>query len=204
MSTQTAKKRVPKLRFPEFDGEWEEKRLGELTTKVGSGITPKGGSDVYVKNAIPLIRSQNVLDNKLELDGICIDLNTHEKMKNSWVYPNDILLNITGASLGRSCVVPSTIDIANVNQHVCIIRPKKVLESKFLQSVLSSTKGQIQLTKLQSGSGREGLNYQNIREFRIKITSFKEQQKIAAFLSAVDKKIEMLSKKKELLEQYKK
>jgi len=178
--------------------------LCDVATKIGSGVTPKGGSEVYIENQVPFIRSQNVLNDKLVLDGVCIDEKTHNKMKNSWVKPNDILLNITGGSLGRSCLIPTTIIKANVNQHVCIIRLKKEYAPKYFQSLIASHKGQTQLIRSQTGSGREGLNFQSLKMFKLYAPKFDEQQKIAAFLSAVDKKIELLTKKKELLEQYKK
>lgn len=198
-------KNVPKLRFPEFSGEWDEYKLGKITQKVGSGSTPKGGREVYQNTGIPFIRSQNVNHNKL----ICNDLTyipetTHEKMKGSKVLPSDILLNITGASIGRSCVVPSTFLEGNVNQHVCIIRTIKGFQPKFIQSILSSYNGQKLIMQSQAGGGREGLNFENVRGFKLQLPKELEQQKIAEFLSAVDERVDGLRRKKELLEQYKK
>jgi type I restriction enzyme, S subunit len=101
---------VPKLRFKEFSGEWEEKKLGSITTKIGSGSTPSGGEKVYTNNGILFIRSQNVNNNILDLsDKTYIPENIHKKMKGSTVFSNDVLLNITGASIGRSCVVPDSV-----------------------------------------------------------------------------------------------
>ena len=198
-------KNVPKLRFPEFSGEWDEYKLGKITQKVGSGSTPKGGREVYQNTGIPFIRSQNVNHNKL----ICNDLTyipetTHEKMKGSKVLPSDILLNITGASIGRSCVVPSTFLEGNVNQHVCIIRTIKGFQPKFIQSILSSYNGQKLIMQSQAGGGREGLNFENVRGFKLQLPKELEQQKIAEFLSAVDERVDGLRRKKELLEHYKK
>src|SRR5690606_16543894 len=116
----------------------------------------------------------------------------------------DVLLNITGASIGRSCLVPKNFKVGNVNQHVCIIRLKREYDPKFIQVFLSSEKGQRLIDQGQTGSGREGLNFQSIRLFKSKFPSLPEQQKIASFLSAVDKKIQQLTRKKELLETYKK
>lgn len=198
-------KLVPALRFEEFKGEWEVKKLGKITSKIGSGSTPSGGEQVYTTHGILFIRSQNVKDDQLSLDKVSfISSEINEKMKGSIVQPNDVLLNITGASIGRSCVVPSSFNIGNVNQHVCIIRVTDEYTPRFLQPFLSSHKGQKLIYQNQTGSGREGLNFVSIRSFKIVIPSLPEQQKIATFLSAVDQKIEQLRQKVKLLEQYKK
>ena len=194
---------IPQLRFPEFEGEWEEKKLGNISSKIGSGKTPKGGEEVYTSYGIPFIRSQNVIDNNLILDKTHIPENIHIEMKSSKVLSNDILLNITGGSIGRSCVVPNNFEEGNVNQHVCIIRLKND-SPKFLQSIISSHQGQKLIFQGQTGSGREGLNFESIKGFNINFPTLPEQQRIAGFLTAVDEKLTALKKKKELLEQYKK
>ena len=104
-------------------------------------------------------------------------------MKNRVVKPNDILLNITGASLGRSCVVPKYFTTGNVNQHVCIIRVCKNSDPYFIQPIFASERGQKIFGNLQTGSGREGLNFESIRHIPIFLPSLIEQQKIAAFLN---------------------
>ncbi|MGQ1911694.1 restriction endonuclease subunit S [Marinifilum sp. RC60d5] len=202
--TKQSQHLVPKLRFKEFDDLWNVELLGNIVSKVGSGSTPSGGVQVYQTSGIPFIRSQNVYDNKLVLDETHISEKIHEKMKGSSVQSNDILLNITGGSIGRSCVVPNEFDEGNVNQHVCIIRLKSNYTPKFLQPFLASHKGQKLIFQGQTGSGREGINFQSIRLFKLNLPSLPEQQKIASFLSAVDEKIQQLSKKKKLLEVYKK
>ncbi|MCX6051993.1 MAG: restriction endonuclease subunit S [Campylobacterales bacterium] len=199
------KMNVPKLRFREFSGEWEEKKLGEISSKINSGKTPLGGESVYTEEGILFIRSQNVFDNKLSLENSTfIPEQINNTMKNSIVLPKDILLNITGASLGRSCVVPKDFIVGNVNQHVCIVRINKENEPYFIQPIFSSETGQNVFTSLQTGSGREGLNFQSIKTIKLNLPSKLEQQKIASFLTSVDTKIEQLTKKKILLDQYKK
>ena len=102
---------------------WEFYRLGNLIKKLGSGSTPRGGQNAYVSEGIPFLRSQNVWNEGLNNDDIAyITSETHQRMSNTVVYPGDILLNITGASLGRSIVFPDTYLEANVSQHVTIIR----------------------------------------------------------------------------------
>jgi type I restriction enzyme S subunit len=198
-------KNIPALRFKGFDGEWKLKKLDAVSEKVNSGKTPLGGQSVYVPSGVLFIRSQNVLDSQLSFDNSTyITEEVNSSMKNSIVKPNDILLNITGASLGRSSVVPKEFTTGNVNQHVCIVRLNKENDPYFLQPIFASEKGQNLFTSLQTGSGREGLNFQSIKNLSLSFPSLPEQQKIASFLSAIDEKIRQLTRRKELLEQYKK
>lgn len=167
---------------------WKSATIGKLTTKVGSGVTPKGGSDSYKHNGIPLIRSQNVLWGKLDLSDVAfIDNKQHQKMKGSVVKKSDVLLNITGASIGR--VALSNVDEANVNQHVCIIRAKDILYPGYLKDFLLSFSGQKQIEQCQAGGNRQGLNFEQIKAFKIPVPPIAEQQKIAKILSTWDKAI---------------
>ena len=198
-------KNIPLLRFPEFTGEWKIKKLEQITEKINSGKTPLGGESVYTSDGILFIRSQNVNDNRLTLENSTfISEEINATMKNSVVKPKDILLNITGASLGRSCVVPASFTIGNVNQHVCIIRINSNNEPYFIQPILASDKGQNVFNNLQTGSGREGLNFQSIKGISLYFPTLQEQTKIATFLTAIDNRLNQLKKKKSLLEQYKK
>lgn len=181
----------------EIPVEWDITTVGSLADFIGSGITPKGGSNVYQSEGIVFIRSQNVHFMGLQLEDVAFISNEiDEKMKRTRVFENDVLLNITGASIGRCTVVPSGFSKANVNQHVCIIRTKKELYPYFLNAYLSSPFGQQQIFKQQLGQTREGLNFQQIREFKIVIPSLVEQQKIAEILSAVDEQFERYEKEK--------
>ncbi|WP_339181937.1 restriction endonuclease subunit S [Paenibacillus sp. FSL R5-0701] len=183
------KENVPKLRFPEFSGAWEERRLGDVTTKIGSGKTPKGGNSSYVSTGVPLIRSQNIYDNCIHSDNVVyISSETDEDMKNSRVKKNDVLLNITGASIGRSAVYKHS-DPANVNQHVCIIRPDDGVEADFIQLNLSSSKGQKEIELNQAGGGREGLNFQQISKISFFYPPKNEQRVISRFFKQFDQLI---------------
>jgi type I restriction enzyme S subunit len=196
---------APALRFKSFGAPWINKKLGDIASKIGSGSTPRGGSAVYKTFGIPFIRSQNVNSGKLLFDDVIfISEEIHSSMSGTVVKANDILLNITGASIGRTCIVPINFKEGNVNQHVCIIRPRGEYCPKFIQSFLSSSLGQNLIQSTQVGGGREGLNFQAIRGFNIGFPGLDEQKKIAAFLSAIDEKINQLAQKHELLEQYKK
>ena len=119
---------VPHLRFPEFSGEWKMCTIGELTTKVGSGVTPRGGEAVYKTEGHPFVRSQNVGLGNLLLDDIAfIDEETHLRQKSTELQFNDVLLNITGASIGRSALVDKQIVGGNVINMFVLFVLKKIL-----------------------------------------------------------------------------
>jgi len=139
----------------EIPRHWETKKLKYVVSKIGSGITPKGGADSYQSAGIPLFRSQNVHFEGLRMDDIVyVDSDTHESMSNSKVLDGDVLINITGASIGRCFYIENLHGAANVNQHVCIVRPEPMIETKFLYFTLRSDVGQRQIDLSQSGSGR--------------------------------------------------
>ena len=181
--------------------EWEVKRLGELCVKIGSGVTPRGGQNVYLSQGHPFLRSQNVANGYLLLDDVVfIDEITHQKQKSTEIELDDVLLNITGASIGRSAVATSEIVSGNVNQHVCIIRLKDKTLSYYICAFLLSYIGQKQIDSYQAGGNREGLNYEQIASFKIFIPSSKEIIQIWNYLSLWDTAIEKLS---ELIEKLK-
>ena len=165
---------------------WEQRKLGNITVKIGSGKTPLGGKSAYVETGIPLIRSQNVNGDKVDFaDIVYIDEATDELMANSRVYTNDVLLNITGASIGRSAVYKG-LESANVNQHVCIIRPTEGHQPDFIQLNLSSDNGQKQIDASQAGGGREGLNFQEIGKMQFSFPSLNEQKAIGRYFNCLD------------------
>lgn len=197
--------KTPKLRFKEFSGDWESKKLGAITTKVGSGKTPKGGNSVYTDSGIIFLRSQNVLNGKLNLNEVAyISEKINSTMKSTEVHGDDILLNITGASIGRSCNVPKDFPSANVNQHVCIIRLNEGYNSNFIMNQIISSKVQKQIDSYQAGGNREGLNFEQIKSMEVGSTSLEEQEKISSFLSLINDKISLQGEKVEALKDYKK
>ncbi len=155
---------------------WAWSRLHSLTIKIGAGSTPTGGAAVYTTSGIKFIRSQNVYDDGLILNGIAyISEEINQKKSGSIVKPKDILLNITGGSIGRCALVPDDFDIANVNQHVIIIRLANLELRKYIHSVITSTYIQEQILSRQVGSGRGGLSAETLSTFLIPLPPLNEQ-----------------------------
>ncbi len=183
-------------------------KLKFLTSKIGSGKTPKGGSEIYVSEGIPLLRSQNIHFDSIRLDDVVyITEEINQTMLSTVVKNKDILFNITGASIGR-CNYIEDINIANVNQHVCIIRPNKKIFYKYLNYFLQSDCGQNQVFLNQNGTSREGLNFEDLSNFYIILPKdIKEQKTVVSYLEKEIIKIyTTINKVKEnirLLEEYK-
>ncbi len=181
---------VPNLRFKEFQGEWEKCKLGDLTAKVGSGSTPKGGNAVYTSAGHCFVRSQNVGMGYLILDDVAhINDGIHQKHKATELKEDDVLLNITGASIGRTAIATKEIEGGNVNQHVCIIRANSKVSPKFLCNYIQTKKIQNYIQSLQTGGSREGLNFEQIRSFPISLPNMAEQNKIAQLLDKLNERI---------------
>lgn len=208
MSKQAKNGLVPVLRFSEFrnTGEWNTEELGDKTSKVGSGITPKGGDKNYKALGRPFVRSQNIGWGILILEDVAyIDEATHSTFLSTEIAEGDVLLNITGASIGRSAVANRSIKGGNVNQHVCIIRTKtNKLTPFFLNQFLLSQNGQNQIDSFQAGGNRQGLNFAQIRSFSVPLPpKIEEQQKIADCLSSIDELVAAQTQKVEALKAHK-
>jgi type I restriction enzyme S subunit len=182
---------------------WQRVKLGKHATKVGSGLTPRGGQAVYQQSGIPFIRSQNVHINRFAMEGLAfISSEQDEEMRQTRVQPGDVLLNITGASIGRVCVVPDEICPANVNQHVCIIRSDGTIDPHFLALFISTPDFQQFIQDNQSGATRQALTKQAIEDFRVPLPPLPEQQRIAEALSKADRLRRLRRTARELSDTY--
>jgi len=163
---------------------WVVKRLKYLVNKIGSGKTPLGGSEIFEETGILFIRSQNIHNGLIQLEdkSTYINRNIHRQMIGTSVEKNDILLNITGASIGR--VAKYDLDVeANVNQHVCIIRCDRFVLPDYLMYFIMSEFGQFMIKIHQISGNREGLSFDNIGNFKIIIPDLDYQYKISQYLN---------------------
>lgn len=166
---------------------WVWCRLGDLCSKTGSGSTPRGGKSVYVNEGIKFLRSQNVYNDGLRLNDVAyIKLATHQKMDGTVVKPEDLLLNITGGSIGRCCIVPKEFDEGNINQHVAIIRTVLPESGYYLHKLICSPYFQDEIIRAQTGAGREGLPKNKMDNILVPLPSDIEQniinQKVEALM----------------------
>jgi type I restriction enzyme S subunit len=160
---------------------WVWTRVGEVCSKTGSGSTPRGGKEVYTETGVVFLRSQNVYDDGLRLDDVAyISHDVHAKMSGTGVKPSDLLLNITGGSMGRCCRVPDDFQEANVSQHVAIIRPAVTGMADFLHILVLSPFFQAFIFDAQTGAGRGGLPKNRMDRIAVALPPLAEQRRIVA------------------------
>ena len=184
---------------------WEKVKLGDVCSKIGSGATPRGGSTVYIEKGITFIRSQNIYNLSFNYSGLVfINDEAANKLKGVTIKESDVLLNITGDSVARTCIVPSDILPARVNQHVAIVRPEsKILNPIFLNYYLASPYMQSFMLGIAVGKGtsRNAMTKDMIAEFEVPCPPIKVQQKVIDILTPYDSLIKNNQKQIKLLEE---
>lgn len=170
------------------------KKLKDITLKIGSGSTPKGGNENYKVSGIPLVRSLNIHFDYIKYEGLAyIDNSQAEKLRNVIINENDVLLNITGASIGRVNIAPKEFHNARVNQHVSIIRPQKdIFLSKYLKYFIQTSKTQNWISNSNYGVTRQALTKSMLENLELPLPSTIEEQhlivqEIESRLSVADK-----------------
>lgn len=180
-------------------------KLGDICLKIGSGATPKGGKNVYTDTGTALIRSQNVHNLDFVWEGLArISDDAASKLANVTLEPNDVLLNITGDSVARVCLVPEEALPARVNQHVAIVRPDpEILDPRYLVLYLASPYMQSYMLNRATGKGasRNAITKDMIASFEVPAPALDTQRKTIARLSAYDSLIENNRKQIKLLEE---
>lgn len=160
---------------------WQCSRIGDVCSKTGSGSTPRGGRNAYKASGIPFLRSQNIYDDGLRLNDVAfIDEATHARMSGTVVKPRDLLLNITGGSMGRCCLIPEHFDEANLSQHVAIIRLAVPQMAAFLHCLILSPYFQGFIFDEQTGAGRGGLPKNRMDRIVVALPPLAEQHRIVA------------------------
>ena len=184
--------------FLETPDDWIFRKLKQITSKIGSGATPKGGAGAYKTQGISLIRSLNIHDRWFKEDKLAfIDDQQADKLSNVVVDERDVLLNITGASIARCCVAPSKFLPARVNQHVSIIRPDRdILSPEFLALMLTSQPYKDRLLKTGEGNGstRQALTKALIQSLEVAFPpEVAQQEEAVSVLETAEKKSKELT-----------
>lgn len=192
----------PKLRFPEFEGNWELKQFKEVTSLITKGTTPQNFSE----NGINFIKIECLNGHNIDTSKcLFIDEKTHTKeLKRSILKEDDLLFAIAGATIGKCTIVTKEALPANTNQALAIIRLKEKENKDYIFQILTSEGMSKYIKDNISVGAQPNLNLEQINSFSFSYPSLEEQTKIANFLSSVDEKLNLLKEKKALLEDYKK
>lgn len=176
----------------QIEAGWTLQKLGNITTKIGSGATPRGGKSVYIDDGAALVRSQNVYDHELIFEGVArIDEDAEKQLRNVKIQDCDILLNITGDSIARCAYVKPVVEDAYVNQHVCIVRVDSAkADYLYIQKYLAGALGKKRLLDMSDGATRRALTKKALEEFEITLPPLEEQNRVAEILGSLDDKIE--------------
>ena len=187
--------------------EWKKKKCKNILTKIGSGATPQGGSESYKEEGISLIRSMNVHNGRFESKDLAyIDEKQAQKLDNVNIKENDVLINITGASVARCCIVPSDVIPARVNQHVSVLRCSDMVNSIFLcyQIINDSYQNLLKKIGISGGATREAITKKQIEDLEMILPPLELQNKFANFVRGTDKSKLAVKKSLEELEILKK
>ena len=189
---------------------WHIFRLKAMTSKIGSGKTPLGGSSVYSSSGTVFLRSQNIWDDGIRLnDVVYISDQIHHEMNATSVKPKDILLNITGASIGRSALVPVGFPAANVSQHVCIIRLRNKGVADYVALAMLSRLTKAQMAIDQIGAARDGLNFESIGQLPIPLPPTDDERRkivdrVSNRVANINRQINLIDQLDDLLQQQRK
>ncbi|WP_407306128.1 restriction endonuclease subunit S [Desulfosporosinus sp. SB140] len=177
---------------------WMVERLIDITTKIGSGATPRGGKESYKDEGICLIRSMNVHNGEFKYEQLAhLDGEQAKQLNNVIVNERDVLINITGASVARSCIVPSDVLPARVNQHVSIVRLKEEkATSEYINNMFTSSSFQIQLLSIGGAGGatREAITKQQLQELIIPLPPLPLQTQFADIVTKIEEQKALVKK----------
>jgi type I restriction enzyme S subunit len=167
--------------------KWPAVKLRRVTSKVGSGATPRGGEEVYKPSGIPLIRSMNVHFEGFRRKGLVfIGDEDAAQLDHVTVQPDDVLFNITGASIGRVTTAPPDMAGARVNQHVCILRTIDALVPQFLAYYMATPAQQVVVNSNQVGGTRQAVTKAMLLDWPVPLPAPREQRRIVELLEQAD------------------
>ena len=201
--TAAASKQVPKLRFPKFEGDWRRKPLKALSSKsISYGIVQTGTS---VENGVKCVRVVDLTKPQIDFEDL---ITTSEKISQSYkktiLIEGEIMIALRG-NIGLVASVPKELEGSNLTRGIARISPMgSEVHSSYLLWALRSPEGRIEFLKQVNGSALKEIPIGGLNKIKVAFPTLPEQRKIADFLSSVDKRIEQLTQKKSLLEQYKK
>jgi type I restriction enzyme S subunit len=181
----------------EIPKSWEVVKVEDISNTITKGASPKWQGYEYQSSGMLFVTSENVRDGLLDISKPkFLPLEFNQKVKKSRLKNGDILINIVGASIGRSCMYNSDFEFANINQAICLLRIESPLLSKYILYYLQGEETIKRLLDAQNGSARQNLSLTDIRKFKFAIPPEEEQSKAIEIFNSISEKLEVLSEKK--------
>lgn len=204
MMKEKEEKRVPKLRFPEFTDDWEQRKLEKLSDFITKGATPTTYGFEWQLSGIPFFRNDAIKDNKFVYgDYSYISEEANEALKRSEIHADDILIAITG-DIGKVGIIPKTVKKGNINQHTARVRIIKEALPYFVYQSLATEAQQRKYQLIKTGLSMPQLSLEQIRETIVLCPAVEEQAKIGAYFKHLDHLITLHQRKLEKLKELKK
>ena len=177
----------------EVPEHWNLKRIKDIVKRIGNGVTPRGGSEVYTDSGVIFLRSQNIYDDGLRIENVSfIPEKIHNEMQSSQLKAGDILINITGASIGRTCLFTLENGSANINQHIAFLRTKFWIDEFYIALFLKSAFIKNYIEVEQNGASKEAFNLNQIANIPVLLPSRSEQKTIADYLDTKTTQIDQI------------
>lgn len=206
---KNTEQKIPALRFPEFTGEWEEKRLGEIVDYV-KGYAFK--SDDYKENGVRIIRVSDLNESSIKdnEDKVFISESTAQKYSKYLIKLDDIIIttvgskpNVIASAVGKGILVKKSNE-GLLNQNMVKFSSSDKIINPFLFGYINSHRYKLFINSIHRGNANQSnITLEDLFLYKVFLTTPNEQQKIANFLSAVDKRLQLLKDKKTKLEEYK-
>lgn len=202
-------KKVPNLRFPEFEDNWKMVTVPEMLreNKGAIKIGPFGSAlkkEYYVEQGIKVYAQENVFNKNFNIGNYYITNEKYQSLKSCELEPGDLVVSMMG-TIGSCAIFPSGAEKGIMNSHLLRLQFKEEYDVRVIENLLKNSYSiQKQILRLSVGSIMDGLSSSVIKELEFTLPSKEEQKKIASFFSLIDKKIELQTEKVEELKNYKK
>lgn len=204
LSKKKDKRKDPDIRFPGFEGEWEMKKLGDLSKLITKGTTPPSLGYSFEREGLNFIKVENIYSDYIDISStpkICDKCNI--ALSRSIISKNDFLFSIAG-TIGRTAIIKSKDLPANTNQALAIIRFKGTINTKLINYSLNLVSVKQYLKQMLSVGAQPNLNLQQVGDIKVNLPCLIEQNKITNLLSSLDSKINQTDKEISAVKEFKK
>ena len=203
MMKEKEMKRVPKLRFPEFTDDWEQRKLGELYGTIGNAFVGTA-TPYYVEIGHFYLESNNVKDGQINHNSeIFINDEFYEKQKDKWLHTGDMVM-VQSGHVGHAAVIPKELDNTAAHALIMFRNKKEKIEPYFLNYEYQTEKAKKKIENITTGNTIKHILASDMREFEVDVPKYEEQKVIAGYFRKLDNLITLHQRKLEKLKELRK